>query len=235
MIKLFRNIRQNLLAEGKTTRYLKYAIGEIILVVIGILIALSINNWNTNHSNKKGEAFYLEKLHRNFEQDTLNLSRRLDEVESSLLALHSLKLEIADSSLQRFSKPQILYTLLGTYGFSPETSTFDNLIATGKLELIQNQSFVDSMFVYYNTLNNRVKQNNEGIVFYSRNTIGPYVLQFDDIENPQLKPITYSKKPFFRNVISIRKGQLSLLKKDYEKSIRRCKNLMNAINEQMKN
>jgi hypothetical protein len=46
MIKLFRNIRQNLLAEGKMSKYFKYAIGEIILVVIGILIALSINNWN---------------------------------------------------------------------------------------------------------------------------------------------------------------------------------------------
>ena len=46
MIKLFRNIRKNLLAEGKTTKYFKYAIGEIILVVIGILIALQINNWN---------------------------------------------------------------------------------------------------------------------------------------------------------------------------------------------
>jgi len=46
MIKLFRNIRQKLVAEGKTTNYLKYAIGEIVLVVIGILIALQINNWN---------------------------------------------------------------------------------------------------------------------------------------------------------------------------------------------
>jgi len=46
MIKLFRNIRQNLIMENKTGKYLKYAIGEIVLVVIGILIALSINDWN---------------------------------------------------------------------------------------------------------------------------------------------------------------------------------------------
>jgi len=52
MIKLFRNIRQNLLNEGKTTKYFKYAIGEIILVVIGILIALSINNWNVSRITK---------------------------------------------------------------------------------------------------------------------------------------------------------------------------------------
>ena len=53
MIKLFRNIRKNLLNEGKTAKYFKYAIGEIVLVVIGILIALSINNWNTNKANEK--------------------------------------------------------------------------------------------------------------------------------------------------------------------------------------
>ena len=46
MIKFFRTIRKSLLAEGKTGKYLKYAVGEIILVVIGILIALQINNWN---------------------------------------------------------------------------------------------------------------------------------------------------------------------------------------------
>lgn len=53
MIKFFRNIRQNLLNEGKTTKYFKYAIGEIVLVVIGILIALSINNWNESRQQKK--------------------------------------------------------------------------------------------------------------------------------------------------------------------------------------
>ena len=51
MIKLFRNIRQKLVTEGKTTNYLKYAIGEIVLVVIGILIALQINNWNKKKRN----------------------------------------------------------------------------------------------------------------------------------------------------------------------------------------
>ena len=53
MIKFFRKIRQNLLMENKTGKYFKYAIGEIVLVVIGILIALQINNWNTNKSNEK--------------------------------------------------------------------------------------------------------------------------------------------------------------------------------------
>ena len=53
MIKFFRHIRQNLLMENKTSRYFKYAIGEIILVVIGILIALQINNWNEKRKIEK--------------------------------------------------------------------------------------------------------------------------------------------------------------------------------------
>ena len=46
MTKIFRKIRQNLIIEKKTSNYLKYAIGEIVLVMIGILLALQINNWN---------------------------------------------------------------------------------------------------------------------------------------------------------------------------------------------
>jgi len=55
MIKFFRKIRQDLLSKGKTGKYFKYAIGEIILVVIGILIALSINNWNEKRKERKLE------------------------------------------------------------------------------------------------------------------------------------------------------------------------------------
>ena len=62
MIKFFRKIRLDLLSEGKTGKYLKYAIGEIVLVVIGILIALQINNWNENRKIKENEITILEQL-----------------------------------------------------------------------------------------------------------------------------------------------------------------------------
>ncbi|BAO76456.1 DUF6090 family protein [Winogradskyella sp. PG-2] len=52
MIKFFRKIRQNLLSEGKTGKYFKYAIGEIVLVMIGILLALQVSNWNDKRLEK---------------------------------------------------------------------------------------------------------------------------------------------------------------------------------------
>lgn len=62
MIKFFRNIRKSLLAEGKTSKYFKYALGEIILVVIGILIALQINTWNNNRINEKRANAFIQNL-----------------------------------------------------------------------------------------------------------------------------------------------------------------------------
>jgi len=75
MIKFFRKIRQNLLSEGKTGNYFKYAIGEIVLVVIGILIALQINNWNENRITNKTVNTYLNSLTQEFkdEQGLLDL------------------------------------------------------------------------------------------------------------------------------------------------------------------
>jgi len=73
MIKFFRNIRQNLLSEGKTINYLKYAIGEIVLVVIGILIAIQINNWNEERKNNSIRKSYLENLKVDLKKDLENL------------------------------------------------------------------------------------------------------------------------------------------------------------------
>ena len=75
MAKLFNKIRKTLLAEGKTTNYLKYAIGEIVLVVIGILIALSVNNWNQENKDRKLGEDYLLRIHRDLVQDTISFKQ----------------------------------------------------------------------------------------------------------------------------------------------------------------
>lgn len=74
MIKFFRKIRQKLLSENKFSKYLIYAIGEIILLVIGILIALQINNWNENRKNKIALRTYTKSLIKDFKQDTITLN-----------------------------------------------------------------------------------------------------------------------------------------------------------------
>jgi hypothetical protein len=91
MIKFFRNFRLRLLNENKFSKYLIYAIGEIILVVIGILIALQINNWNEEHKIEKEEIGILnnllESLYSAKEQCNSEILKENQLKESLLIAL----------------------------------------------------------------------------------------------------------------------------------------------------
>lgn len=73
MIKLLRNIRQNLIMENKTGKYLKYAIGEIVLVMIGILLALQVNNWNNSRIEASKEQQLLKNLQSDFKSNLAEL------------------------------------------------------------------------------------------------------------------------------------------------------------------
>jgi hypothetical protein len=84
MIKFFRHIRKRLLTENKFSRYLLYGIGEIILVVIGILIALQINNWNEGEKKKLKEREVLLHMKRNLEADILQATYPNMVVENAL-------------------------------------------------------------------------------------------------------------------------------------------------------
>ncbi len=70
MIKFFRKIRQNLLLESKTTKYFKYAIGEILLIVFGIFIALQLQNWNEKRKQEAQFKVILEQLYNTIKFDT---------------------------------------------------------------------------------------------------------------------------------------------------------------------
>jgi hypothetical protein len=80
MIKFFRKIRQNSLMENKTGKYLKYAIGEIILVVIGILLALKINNWNESQKHEAKLLNYLTNLREALIDDIASLKSNISYI-----------------------------------------------------------------------------------------------------------------------------------------------------------
>ena len=84
MLKFFRNIRRKLISEGKLRRYLVYALGEILLVVIGILIALQVNNWNQVQKGEKVEAELLLALNEEF-------SYNLEVMDAEMALLNSVK------------------------------------------------------------------------------------------------------------------------------------------------
>ncbi len=141
MIKLFRKIRQNLLMENRTGKYFKYAIGEIILVVIGILIALSINNWNDSRKQKLVDKKYFQNLKNDLIGDTERLVLMINYSEEKVKAAKRVMAQIKKdtiSSLYEFSDDMV--TLLFVDEFRPDQSTYNEMKSSGNFSTIQNDT-----------------------------------------------------------------------------------------------
>lgn len=138
MIKLFRNIRKNLLNEGKTTKYLKYAIGEIILVVIGILIALNINNWNENQKSKKDERYVLNEVLKNLEEDAVLVDDIISQRKKAKTAVNALQKFVNSNAKDSDSLQFYLVNLLTFERYYPINNAYEILKSKG-LQLSNNE------------------------------------------------------------------------------------------------
>ena len=139
MIKFFRKIRYTLMEQNKTAKYLKYAIGEIILVMIGILFALQVNNWNQQRIANQKEELLLQGLHNEFLKNKIQLEKIVLKHEQSLAAA-----EFAIAQFPLSSKTNMEAYRAGTKGwgmwatFSPSQGVIRSLVNTSSFELISN-------------------------------------------------------------------------------------------------
>ena len=143
MIKFFRHIRQALIMENKTSKYFKYAIGEIVLVVIGILIALQINNWNEQRKNQRTEKELLFALHTDF----LETKRRLQstiQLQNTVVSYSKTLIELYETNKLLDKKDSIAeyvcYGALSWWRAEPVTGTYDAMLSTGQIDLLRNKT-----------------------------------------------------------------------------------------------
>lgn len=228
MIKLFREIRQNLLNEGKTTKYFKYAIGEIFLVVIGILIALQVNNWNIERLNKIEEQSYLKAIKTDLTKDVLQLKEEVSNIIIQLTALENIQKGLASDSTTINQDIAFTTSLVTTFTFVPEKATIDDLKSSGKLNLLTNKKVKDALLAYYNYVDSRINAVNTSIVTYARDIIAPslmanYTLEYgypESLINEKSKIVNLNPEQkvsqFLNNAVKYRLFILSVLKEDYE-------------------
>jgi hypothetical protein len=111
MIRFFRSVRQNLIAEGRLGRYLAYAFGEILLVVIGILIALQINNWNQERKNRKEESVFVKSLLTDLREDIKMIDSVVEYNEIKMIRLDSL-LDFVQTDINSLDSHNDIYLLI---------------------------------------------------------------------------------------------------------------------------
>ena len=142
MLKFFRSIRKGLLSEGKTSKYFKYAIGEIILVVLGILIALQLNTWNQNRQDRIQEQQILVQLLNEYENNLIQMNQKIFIRNETILSAYKL-LQYKNDEMHNVVADSFnlhLGRLITRPTFDPELGVTTELTSSGKLYLIINNS-----------------------------------------------------------------------------------------------
>ena len=206
--------------QNKTSSYLKYAIGEIVLVVIGILIALQINNWNENRKDRANESVYLKELLKDFEinlQKSIEVTSRIEEVIPSLTGLlEQSAMENPTISLDSINNAFKFLNSMPAY--SSTDRAYNNLIGSGDFKLITNSDIKNAIADYYKALDIlKLVQNTHELQLV--NTFQTYIMENLDyqavsmirvenytlpkaVEEDKILSVLHDRK--FRNIITIK-------------------------------
>ena len=142
MINFFRKTRKKLADDNRPLKYMRYAIGEIALVVIGILIALQINNWNQNQLNHKKEITILKALKKEFKENSIRYTKTIRKQELVISNSRTLLLCLEKKDLN-FKRDSIGFFIgAGAFNFyrtEPIVGTYEALNGSGDINLIQNE------------------------------------------------------------------------------------------------
>ena len=143
MIRFFRKIRQDLLTNNKFSKYLLYAVGEILLVVIGILIALQIDNLNEYRKDREEERELLLQLRSEYQSNLEQLNQKIGLREKMITATKKL-LDYVDHPEKRNTDSTLFYL-----GYTILTPTFDpivnDIISSGRIQLLQNPKLKEDL------------------------------------------------------------------------------------------
>ncbi|MGB4839474.1 MAG: DUF6090 family protein [Saprospiraceae bacterium] len=199
MIKFFRQIRKNLTEQSKTCKYLKYAIGEIILVVIGILIALSMNNWNTKRQNKIEETNILFQLEEEYKGKLDELNQKVTirnlMIEGTHKILENINQEnynLPIDSLNIYIGQSIL-----TPTYNASNAVTEELLNSGKLYLISNKKLRKLITEWSGQLEKLIEEEQYLVNTYISN-IDPYMNKIYPMNNT-VSPIFHPSKETSNN------------------------------------
>jgi Family of unknown function (DUF6090) len=176
MIKFFRKIRQKMLSENKFSKYFIYAIGEIVLVVIGILIALSINSWYDNVKKKEQEIVYYCKVKEDLEADRNNILKSIESLDERLVSAKRVLMNLYKGTNDKATILKDYFPSIRSYDFVPSKLAIQDITSSGKLENLKNSELKRIILQHYADMEfalSNISENEKGS--------DQYIYAYDDL------------------------------------------------------
>jgi len=210
MIKFFRKIRKNMIKENKVSKYMLYAIGEIVLVVIGILIALSINNWNEGRKEMIEEQKLLVNLNKEFSKNLNRLEAVIKELDTLELTLTTTLNKVSKTPNLKLSVNQVdslLFKSLSNPFWNPSEFVLRDLENSGRLRQLSNDSLKNLLYDY-SMVSSVIRDRDEDaniafnflLLYFKENGSLRQMDRFGDVIK-SITPLDYNHFKFFSNSV----------------------------------
>jgi len=228
---------------GKTSKYIKYAIGEIILVVIGILIALSINNWNEERKNSIKEVQSLKGFKEDLHANIIELNRVIKKTEDTSSSADSI-LQFKRGDLGILNLKSFVACLMDATGFTvyqTQEGTIQDIIGSGNLDVISNDSIrlaIGSWQANLKDLREWEKLDKSSYTVYNeflQQNIKVYLISQPGFPLDDIKMNELLNDDLFLNRIQTRKRFPKILNYLYKEEILRLEGIMKLINSELEN
>ena len=176
MLVFFRKLRQRLLTENKFSKYLLYTIGEITIVIIGILMALQVDNWNNQRQELDEEQVFLKRLKNEFLVNRDQLVQKIEMRDRALKSAREL-IRFVDSKPDTYTASEVdslLAIALPVYTFDPSLGVLNQLTSTDKLTLMRNEALNDKLS-QWNSMIQDFKEDENMYNSYNHNNFRPFL------------------------------------------------------------
>lgn len=216
MAKLFNKIRQKLVSEKpsaiRTANYLKYAIGEIVLVMMGILLALQVSNWNEQRKNSTKEARVLRQLHLEFIankaqlQKVVSYHRKAFDAADKILDI--IPIDIEQTNLDSLSR--YIRRMRYRWTFNPSQGTINTLTSTSSFNVISDIELREMLLQWDDMVKDYTEEEMNSAEF-AKNQYSDYLRHHIRIGHKLRRvksELTFLNSPLFENIIRDRRGFL---------------------------
>lgn len=246
MLNFLRKLRRR---EMKGANYLKYALGEILLVMIGILLALAINNWNENRKGRIKEVSLLENIARELTTDIKQIRDNQDSVMQRRARMNTaLRMLEKPEKINKIKFVQMMSPLDFNSYFTCNSGIFDEAVSSGKMSLVQNEKLLENIFNYYRVAKANYQDHTTRKV--ADEMIAPALLEYLMV-NKDILPIfdqslaqvanlegldinALKSDPGFWKMVTIKDAYISQQVRNWQQLAVRAKALKDAIDVELK-
>ncbi len=259
MTNLFRHIRQQLADDNQFLKYSRYAIGEIVLVVIGILFALQINNWNIQRIDRKNEKMILLDLQVEFQENLKDAERVFEGNEGIVNAISAIQQNTDQKNYVQRELDSLMYFVFDWFDYTPKPGASNNLINSGNLNLISNPE-LRKLLTLWSGVDAELEDDEAVALRYSQDIIIPFMAanypianleQFDGgvdfykreaMEHMEFKPATNQsydveallQNKVFESHISVKKMHARHNAMECLHVINTCRSILELIEQELK-